>query len=146
MSEPTPTGQNPYGSGPIPPAPGAPAPGAPPAYGPVTGPPLRPDEERTWSLVAHFGGLLFGFWAPLLVFLIFKDRSVWVREQAKEALNFNISYGAYMLAAAVLILVLIGIIVLPIVAIAFVVLSIIGGVKASNGEFYRYPATFRLVK
>jgi uncharacterized protein len=35
---------------------------------------------------------------------------------------------------------------LPAVWLASVVLAIVGGIKASQGEFFRYPVTLRLIK
>ncbi len=40
---------------------------------------------------------------------------------------------------------LVGLILLPIVGIFWLVFTIIGSVKASNGEDYRYPLTIRMV-
>ena len=48
--------------------------------------------------------------------------------------------------SAVLMLVCIGAVLLPLVGVAALVLTIIGAMKANNGEMYRYPATLRLVK
>ncbi|MEZ5097467.1 MAG: DUF4870 domain-containing protein [Nocardioides sp.] len=107
--------------------------------------PLRPDEERTWTALAHFGAIVLGFLAPLLVYLMYKDRSRWVAEQSREALNFNLSYLIYLTLAALSLIVLIGIILLPVVIVLYYVFMIIGGVKALNGELYRFPLIIRMV-
>ena len=64
---------------------------------------------------------------------------------AKEALNFNISFLLYGIAAGILILALVGLLLLPIVLVTWFVLVIRGAVKASAGEYYRYPLTLRFV-
>jgi uncharacterized Tic20 family protein len=51
----------------------------------------------------------------------------------------------YIIVAAILILLVIGILLLPAIAIAWLVLTILAAVRASNGEPYRYPLTIRFV-
>lgn len=106
---------------------------------------MRPDEEKLWAIGAHLGPLLIGFIAPLLVWLLFKDRSAFLDRHGKEALNMQISYAIYIFVAAVSILLLIGIVLLPLVLLAWVVLMIIATIKAANFEDYRYPLIFRFV-
>jgi uncharacterized Tic20 family protein len=72
--------------------------------------------------------------------------------EAKEALNFNISWllWALILGAVTFVLMLffIGVLLLPVLAglgIAWVVFSIIGGLKANEGKPYRYPLTIRFI-
>jgi uncharacterized Tic20 family protein len=73
-------------------------------------------------------------------------------EQAKEALNFNITaiIAAFALGAFTLITLGIGaLLTVPLALALFVawfVLTIIAAVKANNGEHYRYPFSIRLVK
>jgi uncharacterized Tic20 family protein len=138
-----------YGQpGPPPPQYGQPGP-PPPGYGPPTGyqpqPPMRPDEEKIWAIGAHLGPLVIGLFAPLLVWLVFKDRSAFLDRSAKEALNMQISYTIYGLVAGISILLIVGVLLLPLVILAWFVLLIVGTVKAANLEEWRYPAIFRLV-
>lgn len=127
--------------------------GQPGAYGPPgaygapgpAAPPLRADEEKTWSVLAHVGGLLLGFLAPLIVWLVYRDRSAWVAESAKEALNFQLSYLIYLAVAGFSLLLLVGILLLPVVIVAYYVFIIIGTVKAARMEPYRYPLILRMV-
>lgn len=51
-----------------------------------------------------------------------------------------------MMICAVLSIILIGLLLMPIVGIAALVFSIIGGIKANGGEAYRYPFAIRLIK
>ena len=115
-------------------------------------------EARNWALAAHLSalaGIVVGglIWlGPLVVYLVKKDAHPYIREQAREALNFNLSVSLYMLVGGVvtlvLILFLIGILLIPILfalAIVWLVLTIVGAVKASNGEPFRYPLTIRFL-
>ena len=137
---------------------GQPSYGQPPAQPPYGQPPyaqqpgaggLTPDE-RTWGGAAHWSALVaslvaLSFLGPLLVLLIKGNESPWIRKQSVESLNFQISVLIYLIVSGVLILLLVGIILLPIVGIGWLVFTIIGSVKVSNGEDYRYPLTIRMV-
>lgn len=112
---------------------------------------MSPQDERTWSIAAHASALasLVGIppvIAPLIVWLIKKDASPIVDAHGKEAVNFNISFLIYTIVSGLLVLVLIGLVLLPIVAITWFVLVIVATLKVSNGEPYRYPATIRFIK
>ena len=69
-----------------------------------------------------------------------------IDEQGKESLNFQISMTIYGIVAAVLILILIGVLLLVAVFLADLILVIVAAVRASNGESYRYPLTIRFLK
>ena len=146
-----------YGATP-PPAYGSTPPGGyapPPAYGApqATGygaasaaAPLSDADQRMWATLAHIGGIVFSFIGPLVVWLVFKDRGRFVEEQAKEALNFQITIAIAYLVSGILTIVLIGAFLLPIVGLLSLVLGIIAAIAANKGEAYRYPMTLRLVK
>ncbi len=168
MSDPygPPPPEQPEGDMPAQQPPGQPAPGQPPAPNPygqqpqyAQQPPYAPQpgsgaltpDERTWGGAAHWGALIaalvggLAFLGPLLVLLIKGNDSQWIRRQSVESLNFQISILIYAIVSAVLIIVLVGLILLPIVGIFWLVFTIIGSVKASNGEDYRYPLSIRMV-
>jgi uncharacterized Tic20 family protein len=79
------------------------------------------------------------------MFLIKKDEYPFGGDQAKEALNFNISCTLYVLISIALCFVVIGFILLPILGIFWLVTTIIAAVKSNEGVFYRYPLCFRFV-
>ncbi len=81
---------------------------------------------------------------PLVMWLLNRD-DPFVEEQAKDALNFNISFLIYGVVAAFSIILLVGLVALPVVLVTWFVLVIVAAVKASNGEDYRYPFTIRFV-
>ena len=102
-------------------------------------------SDRTIAMFAHLGGIVAGFIPSLVIYLIKKDESPWVRAQAAEALNFQLTVLIAWAVAVVLLLVLIGLALLPLVGIANLVLCIIAGVKTNDGVAYRYPVAIRLV-
>ena len=110
-------------------------------------------------LSALAGGLLTGavggwgfFIGPLVIWLMKKDTMPFVDDQAKEALNFNITVSAIFLILLILSFMTLGIgflVTLPImliIGIAALVFIIIASMKANQGIAYRYPMTLRLVK
>ena len=133
----------------VPPGGGPPA-GGPPPGGPPAQPPLRQDQERLWAMLAHLlsfvaAYIALGFLAPLVVLLVFGQRSAFVRAHAVESLNFNLTWLLYAVVAVILAFLLIGIPILIALGIAYVILVIIASVRANNGEFYRYPLTIRFI-
>jgi uncharacterized protein len=114
-------------------------------------PPLR--QDRTLDATCHFlsfAGLIgipFGnILGPLVLWAIKKDEMPSVNEHGKESINFQISMTIYTIVAGLSILIAIGIVLLPAIILLNLVLVIIAGVKAANGEFYRYPLTIRFIK
>ncbi len=99
------------------------------------------------------------------VYLLKRDESPFIAEHAREAINFNLSMLLYSVAAIVLAIVLVGATVLTLgigiivtapaglllalvaaaIAVTWLVCSVIAGIKAWNGEHYRYPLTMRLI-
>ena len=72
--------------------------------------------------------------------------------EAKEALNFNITWllGSLILGAVtfVLMFIVIGVLLIPVlwgIGIAWIVFCIIAGLKANEGKPYRYPLTIRFI-
>jgi uncharacterized Tic20 family protein len=128
-----------------------PQPPPPPSGGGPAGPPLPPDQERLWAMLSHLlsfvaAYLFLGFVAPLIILLVFGPRSAFVRANAVESLNFNLTWLLYGVIGVVLAFLLIGFLILIVLGIAYLVLVIIASVKANNGELYRYPATIRFVR
>lgn len=112
---------------------------------PLPAVPLTAEEETRWVLLAHLSGLL-SFVGPLVVLLVFRDRSDAVDREAKEALNAQITYAGAALALSVLgaalALVLVGfvfILLAGLVQLAALVLAIVAAVRVNGGGRFRYP-------
>ena len=103
-------------------------------------------DEKTMALLSHILTIVAGFVAPLVIYLIKKDESPYVRKHAVESLNFQISVAIYAFASFILMFVLIGIFTMIAVGIMAIVCAIIATVKANEGQFFKYPLTIRLVK
>ncbi|WP_017939681.1 DUF4870 domain-containing protein [Zestomonas thermotolerans] len=109
-------------------------------------------EARQWAMFCHFAaffGLVFPFGnliGPLIVWQLKKDLAPFVDAQGKEALNFQITVTLAILASFLLLLVVIGFLLLWAVPLIALVLTIIAGIKANEGQDYRYPFCWGLVK
>ena len=133
--------------------------GQPPAYGqqpgyppqPYTGapggqPPATPSDENTWGIISHISIPFFGFIGPLIGYLLYKDRSEYLKALTTEALNFSILYSIAYIISAVTTSIVIGLILWPVVIIAALVFCILATMKASKHEFYKYPVNVRFIK
>lgn len=128
----------------------------PPPPGGATSPPpgYASNEEKTWALIAHFGGAAgmfvlsgFGGWiAPLVALLAKGNESQTVRAHAVEALNFQLTWSIVGVIGWATLCVLIGGVILPAAALVGIIFGIIAGVKANEGTLYRYPVSIRMVK
>jgi uncharacterized protein len=119
---------------------------------PLPTPAMSSSNVRTWCVLAHALALLGFFvpWAghiigPLIVWLAKRTDSPEIEAHARESLNFQLSMLIYNLIAAVLCLVLIGLLLLLILHILNIILVIVASIRASEGKLYRYPFTIRLV-
>ena len=120
---------------------------------PSSAPGSLSQEDRNWGMIGHLSALaafiapfLGGVLGPLIVYLVKKDHSAFGADCAKEALNFNITVAIGYCVCGLLAIVFIGIPLMVALWIAWLVLVIIAGVRASEGTSYRYPATIRFVK
>lgn len=115
-------------------------------------------EQRQMALFSHLSSLsgliipLGNILGPLILWLVKKDTMPFVEDQAKEALNFNITLGIIGVVLAIITVVTFGlgaVLTVPLgilLGIAWLVLTIIAGLKANEGQYYRYPFALRLIK
>ena len=107
--------------------------------------PVSASDEKLWALLSHVSIPFFGFVVPLVVYLVFKDRSAWLKDSATEALNFSILYTIAITASGILTAFLIGLVLMPLVWIVAVVFCVLAAVASNRHELYRYPVNWRLV-
>lgn len=157
-------GSGPAGYGPPPgpgaysaqPGPGAhSAPGVPPLRGPhpaaaygdgSAGYWRASQDDKTLALLSHLGALLVSAIVPLIIFLIKKDDSPFVREHTRQSLNLQIMLLIAGFVSGLLMFVLIGFILLPLIVITGWVFQIIAAVKAYNGQMYRIPFVIDIIR
>ncbi|MFN3865207.1 MAG: DUF4870 domain-containing protein [Demequina sp.] len=136
---------------PEPPYGGQPYGGQPPGGQPYGAPPLSDSESRTYATLAHAGVAASAFigitlFAPLVIWLIGKDRSAFVNQEAKEALNFSILLVIAYFVGGILVFVFVGFFILIAAWVCSIIFGVMGAVAANKGQNYRYPVNLRLVK
>ncbi|MGP3929596.1 DUF1707 and DUF4870 domain-containing protein [Nonomuraea sp. KM88] len=117
---------------------------APPSAAEVRHERAPESNERLGAALGHMV-LLLGvpIVAPLILLLTGGKTSPYIRRQALEALNFQIT----LVGASILLpFTIIGVVLVPIIWVVAVVLAIVGGVSALTEGNFRYPMTLRLVK
>jgi uncharacterized protein len=110
------------------------------------------ETERNWAMLCHltaFAGYLFpfgGIIGPLICWLSKRDESDWVNLNGKASLNFQLSMLLYYVLCFPLLFILIGIPIYIVLGILEIVCIIIASVKASKGEYYKYPISIPFVQ
>jgi uncharacterized Tic20 family protein len=154
--EPPPVPVNPPEPPPVPTAAQSYAP--PPSPGPGGGSTMG--DEKNMAMFCHLSALAGGLVGaltgiplpfgnvvgPLIIWLMKKDTMPMVNEHGKEVLNFQITVSIAVTACLITFFLILPIFLAIVIAIAALVLTIIGTIKASNGELYRYPFTWRVIK
>lgn len=142
---------------------------------------MQHNNQNTNAFLIHisaFAGYLFPLGSiitPLILWQTLKERSTFLDEHGKEAVNFNISYSLYIFTLGLSFIPfffgrifngfdgididfggyhghggLFGIFgfasVVSIVALIKVALIIIAAMKANKGEMYKYPLTIKFIK
>jgi hypothetical protein len=111
-------------------------------------------DERNLALIAHLSGMIgvftggfIGFAGPLLIYLLKKDTSHYVEEQAKEALNFQITlFIVALVCVALMFISCFALFFLPFFPpIAQFVFAILASIAVKNGKPYRYPFNIRFI-
>jgi hypothetical protein len=102
-------------------------------------------DDKNIATVTHLGGTVFSFIPGLLVWILKKDDSAYIADQAKEALNFQITVLIAQFIAGILAIILIGFLFMGIIWLLNVVFCIIAAISSSKGETYRYPLCLRLI-
>jgi uncharacterized Tic20 family protein len=119
------------------------------------------DDDKTWAMFAHLGLLghivlpVLSIAIPLVIWLTKKDKSAFIDDHGREAVNFQITLLIYAVALPIIAGVLgaltcgIGLILMIPAVVGPYILGLIGMIQAAmaanRGEFYRYPMTFRFV-
>ncbi|WP_413309432.1 DUF4870 domain-containing protein [Bacillus sp. 1P10SD] len=107
---------------------------------------MAQSEERLLAAGIYVLSLFFPVLAPLIIWLLKKDQSSFIDYHGKEYFNFFISYTVYFIISGLLMIVLVGFVTTPVLGIMLLVYTIIAAIKAYEGNDYRFPLIFRLIK
>lgn len=99
-------------------------------------------DDKTWAVLSH----ILGWLIALIALLVKGNERPFVRDQAIEALNFDITIVIGMIISIPLMFVIVGFLTFFAIAIGGLVLHIVGAVQAGKGVWYRYPVNIRIIK
>ena len=112
-----------------------------------TQPEVGRTQDTTLAILSHVGGLFTSWVAPLIIYLIKKDDAdKFSAENAREALNFQITLLIVYVVGTILTVILIGALINLVAWLTCIVLSIMAALKVNEGVAYRYPFALRLIK
>lgn len=119
-----------------------------------TEPPTRTTEDKTWATIAHcipiaamwLSAGILGFIASIVVFLFGKDKNDFVRNYSAQALNIQLNAIIWFIVSWILVLVAVGLILIPIVAIWATILHVIALLKAHDGIIWKPPFNIQFIK
>ena len=104
-------------------------------------------NERLFAVLCHVSAFIgVGILLPLIVYLVKKKDGAPSARHAVEVLNFHLSMLIYAIAGGILSVIGIGALVILAVGLLTLICGIIGAVKASKDELYRYPVTIRFIR
>jgi uncharacterized Tic20 family protein len=124
---------------------------------PNTPQPLSSDD-RTWGMLSHLGAVAgivlgvgtIGWLAPLVIWLVYRERSPFVGFHALQELFFQLAWLAILAVGwgitLILMMLLVGFLLLPVMGILHlvpIIWAVIAAIKANNGEWYEYPLVGR---
>lgn len=107
---------------------------------------MSPADEKMWSTLTHIGGIFFGFIAPLIGYLLLKDRGPFVRAHTAAALNFQLTVLIAYVLSVVLVFAVIGIALVFVVWALNIGFSIAAAVAANSGRWYTYRIAITFVR
>ncbi|MFV0633293.1 DUF4870 domain-containing protein [Demequina sp.] len=143
-----------------PPYQAAPQPGYSVPTPPYSQPAMLESQARMWSMLIHIiaaaamflsAGFL-GFVVPLVLWLMYRERSALIDFHGKQNLNLQLSVLVTGIAAFIVGLLLLGVglfVTIPLwllYGFYALVISIIAGIKANNGEYFKVPAVIPFVR
>ena len=104
------------------------------------------NEERLFATAIYAISFFTVFIGPVVIWLIKRNDSPFIDAHGKEYVNFLISYGVYALISVLLMIVAVGFFTLWAVGVLSLVFTIVAAIKAFQGQEYRIPFVFRLIR
>jgi len=113
---------------------------------------MQERQTRQWALFLHLSVLagfvlpLAGLLAPIVIWQLKKAELPGIDVHGRNALNWIISMIIYFVLCVILVFVLIGIPMLVALGVVAIVFPIVAGIKANNGEVWKYPLAIPFLK
>jgi transcriptional regulator with XRE-family HTH domain len=103
-------------------------------------------DAYNWVILMHLSGILTFVFPPLLIWLFKKDELMEYEQHFKDIMNFQLSIFIYLIASAILLIVLIGLPLLIFIGIFSQVVIVLNTIKVMNRQSYNYPWTIQILK
>jgi|SRR5690625_2308047 len=103
------------------------------------------NDERLLAMLIYLTSFFTTIVGPLLIWLFKRNESAFIDFHGKNYFNFIISYFIYGIVVTILMFIGIGFLLIPVVAIAAFVFTILAAVRSYNGEMYRIPFIFKIL-
>jgi uncharacterized protein len=126
-------------------------PAAPVGYAPTSMTPERQaEQERLWGMLMHFSLLLtyalVGIVLAIVIWQMKKKDLPGLDAHGKNVVNWVISEFIYGFVSAILCMIIIGIPMLMVLGVLGIAFPIIAGIKANNGQVWKYPLSIQFLK
>lgn len=108
-------------------------------------PPVPSRDDRNMGMLCHLLALFSHIIGPLIIWLIKKEDSKYVDYHGIQVLNFQLTMMIVYFLCIPLIFLFIGIALLPVAVLVNIIFTIMGAVAAQNGEYYKYPFSFKFL-
>jgi uncharacterized Tic20 family protein len=109
-------------------------------------------DTRLWGMILHLSVLAghvipyAGLIAPIVIWQVKKDQLPGIDKHGKNAVNWIISFIIYSVVCFLLFFVIIGIPMMIVLGVLGIIFPIIAGIKANNGEYWKYPLSISFFK
>ena len=109
-------------------------------------------NARQWAMFLHFSLLagfivpILGLIVPIIIWQLKKTDLPEIDAHGKVVVNWIISAIIYGIVCFLFIHFFIGFPLLFILAALWIIFPIIGGIKANNGELWKYPLSIQFIK
>jgi uncharacterized Tic20 family protein len=113
---------------------------------------MREQETRQWAMFLHLSILagfvvpMAGLVVPIIIWQMKKVDLPGIDAHGKNAFNWIISKIIYLVVCVILVLAIIGIPLLIALFVVAVIFPIVAGVKANQGEVWKYPMAITFMK
>jgi uncharacterized protein len=102
-------------------------------------------SDKVAAMLTHIAGIFFWFIPSLIVYLA-SSENPWLKNQARLALNFQLTMLIAGIIGGALAFIGIGFLIIWAVQIVIVIFSIVAALKANQGEAYKYPISVDFIK
>ncbi|QVK18236.1 DUF4870 domain-containing protein [Mycoplasmatota bacterium] len=103
-------------------------------------------DDKLIAILIWAANFVIPLIAGIIAYLYYENKNDFLRDTAKESLNYGISLLIYGMISTVFTFILIGFLLYPVVFCYYVAIPIVGLLKASEMNVYKPHFTIRFIK